>query len=139
MSNLTNEEFDILVSIDGLSHYHAKAKIANDAAYVAKEAGKQLSQENFTTIEKQQLAQLVTGGLPGGTTVDEIIDGYYNSEDFLFYEDIEFTKPITGESGKLYVDVKQNQSYRFTGSIFTRINPPEFRIATNEEIAALFN
>lgn len=139
MSNLSNEEVDILVSIDGLSHYHAQAKINNDATYVAKENGKGLSQENYTTVEKNQLAALVAGGLPGGTTVDEIIDGFYNSEDFLFYEDADFTKPIAGESGKLYIDVKQNQSYRFTGSIFTRINPPEFRIATNEEIAALFN
>ena len=138
MSNLTNEELDILVSIDGLSHYHAQAKINNDATYVAKENGKGLSQENYTTVEKNQLAALVAGGIPGGSSVDEIIDGYYNSKNFLFYKDAEFTEPISGESGKLYVDVAKNNTYRFTGTIFTRINPPEFRTATNEEIKALF-
>lgn len=66
-----------LIDIEALSHYHAKAKNYNDSTYVAKEQGKGLSQENFTTVEKNQLAALVAGGIPegGGTIVveDEII------------------------------------------------------------------
>jgi hypothetical protein len=136
---LTEEELQTIISLDGLSHYHAQSQLENNEKFVAKEAGKGLSSNDYTTVEKNQLAALVAGGIPGGPSVDEIIDGYYNSEDYLFYKDAEFTEPISGESGKLYVDVAKNNTYRFTGTIFTRINPPEFRVATNEEINALFN
>lgn len=74
--------------------------------------------------------------LPG--FIDDVIDGYYNPEDYLFYEDAEFTKPIVGESGKVYVDIAKNLSYRFSGTIFGLLNPPEYTIATNADIDLLF-
>ncbi len=144
-----------LIDIEALSHYHAKSKIENDSTYVAKEEGKGLSQENFTTTEKQQLAQLVSSGgsgdkvlgsdgkikmeyMPDLGVYDDVIEGYFNSTDNLFYNEAEFTTTIPGENGKLYVDKSANHSYRYTGTIFTRINPDEYRIATNADIDALF-
>lgn len=53
--------------------------------------------------------------------VDDIIDGYFKSEDNLFYKEPEFTTPITGESGKIYCDLNTNKAYRFSGSIFVVI------------------
>ena len=70
---------------------------------------------------------------------DDVVEGYFNSENNLFYQEAEFTTTIMGESGKIYVDLLTSNSYRFSGSIFIRINPDEYTIATNEQILALFN
>lgn len=51
--------------------------------------------------------------------VDDVIDGYYY--DNKFYEDASHTIEITGESGKIYVDLETNKSYRWSGSTFVVI------------------
>lgn len=56
----------------------------------------------------------------GGIGSSLIIEGYYN--DSKFYQDNSFTTEIDGESGKLYVDLSTNKTYRWTGSIFTAFN-----------------
>lgn len=71
--------------------------------------------------------------------VDDVVEGYYNPADYLFYEEAEFKTAITGESGKIYVDKTESNSYRYSGTIFVRINPPEYTLASNEDIYALFN
>ena len=56
----------------------------------------------------------------GGTGSSLIIEGYYNNSKF--YQDDSFTTEIDGESGKLYVDLSTNKTYRWNGSIFTAFN-----------------
>ena len=51
--------------------------------------------------------------------VDDILEGYYNEGSF--YEDSDFSKTITGESGKVYVDLTDNKIYRWSGSAFVEI------------------
>lgn len=58
----------------------------------------------------------------GGTGGDGVVDGYYNSADQLFYEDIAHTNPISGDSNTLYVSVDTNLVYRFNGTIFIRVD-----------------
>lgn len=58
----------------------------------------------------------------GGTGGDGVVDGYYNSTDQLFYEDIAYTNPISGDSNTLYVSVDTNLVYRFNGTIFIRVD-----------------
>lgn len=58
----------------------------------------------------------------GGTGGDGVVDGYYNSADQLFYEDIAHTNPISGDSNTLYVSVDINLVYRFNGTIFIRVD-----------------
>jgi hypothetical protein len=58
----------------------------------------------------------------GGTGGDGVVDGYYNSTDQLFYEDIAHTNPISGDSNTLYVSVDTNLVYRFNGTIFIRVD-----------------
>lgn len=58
----------------------------------------------------------------GGTGGDGVVDGYYNSIDQLFYEDIAHTNPINGDSNTLYVSVDTNLVYRFNGTIFIRVD-----------------
>lgn len=58
----------------------------------------------------------------GGTGGDGVVDGYYNSADQLFYEDIAHTNPVSGDSNTLYVSVDTNLVYRFNGTIFIRVD-----------------
>lgn len=52
--------------------------------------------------------------------VDDVIEGYYyNSK---FYSDSAHTTEITGESGKIYVDLSSEKTYRWSGSVFTVIS-----------------
>ena len=52
--------------------------------------------------------------------VDDVIEGfYYNSK---FYEEETHTTEITGESGKIYTDIKTNKTYRWSGTAYTEIS-----------------
>ena len=64
-------------------------------------------------------ANLVNGKVPASelpSYVDDVIEGYYYNG--AFYEDSAHTTPITGESGKIYVDLSTNVSYRWSGSAY---------------------
>ena len=48
--------------------------------------------------------------------VDDVIEGYlYNGA---FYEDSAHTKLITAETGKIYIDLATNNTYRWGGSVY---------------------
>jgi hypothetical protein len=122
---------------NGVSHFYLLIKNKLTAyfktLFVSKKDGYDLSQNDFTNELKTKLENMVDGG--GGVSEDEIVNGYYNAEDYLFYEDAEFSTPITGESDKLYVDVDNNVIYRFSGSIFVQITSyTELTALTNTEI-----
>jgi hypothetical protein len=52
--------------------------------------------------------------------VDDIVEGYlYNGT---FYEDAQHTTAITGETGKIYVDLSTNKTYRWSGSVYVEIS-----------------
>lgn len=68
-------------------------------------------------------ADLVAGKVPSSqlpSYVDDVVEGYYNVN--TFYIDSGFVVPITGEVGKIYVDLLLNQSYRWSGSIYVQIS-----------------
>ena len=44
--------------------------------------------------------------------VDDVVEGYYDADTNKFYEDAEKTTEITAETGKIYVDLDTNLSYR---------------------------
>lgn len=70
-------------------------------------------------------ADLVAGKVPTSqlpSYVDDVIDGYYSTG--VFYSDAGLTTPITGETGKIYVDLLQNRSYRWSGSVYIQISNP---------------
>lgn len=54
--------------------------------------------------------------------VDDVIEGYYNSTDGKFYEESTYTTEITGEAGKIYVDLTSNLTYRWSGTEFVEIS-----------------
>ena len=100
---------------------------------VDKETGKGLSTNDFTDAYKKALdgvnntlnlkADLIDGKVPASqmpSYVDDTIEGYYYQG--AFYEDSAHTTAITGERGKIYVDLIENKTYRWTGTIYTRID-----------------
>lgn len=64
-----------------------------------------------------------TGRVPSSqlpSYVDDVIEGYYyNSK---FYKEESHTTEITGESGKIYTDIKTNKTYRWSGTAYTEIS-----------------
>lgn len=48
--------------------------------------------------------------------VDDVVEGYYYESKF--YQDSEHTIEITGEIGKIYVDLDTGRSFRWSGSIY---------------------
>lgn len=74
--------------------------------------------------QKNGLAELDSSGkVPSSqlpSYVDDVIEGfYYNSK---FYEEESHTTEITGESGKIYTDIKTNKTYRWSGTAYTEIS-----------------
>ena len=58
----------------------------------------------------------------GGSGSDNIVNGYFNPTDNLFYEESTYTTPITGASNVLYISLDTDFSYRYNGSIFVRVD-----------------
>lgn len=54
--------------------------------------------------------------------VDDVIEGYYYNSHF--YSDAEHTQEITGETGKIYVDLStaNAKAYRWSGTVFVEIS-----------------
>lgn len=65
--------------------------------------------------------------------VDDVIEGYIS--DGKFYSDSQHVSAITGESGKIYVDIPTGTEYRFSGTGYISISNP-LDIASVEEAKA---
>ena len=64
--------------------------------------------------------------------VDDIVEGYYSGGKF--YKEAAHTTEITGETGKIYVDLDTNLSYRYGGSAYVQITSSDMTKITNAEI-----
>ena len=53
--------------------------------------------------------------------VDDVLEGYYKAADEKFYKEASYTTLIAGETGKIYVSLDTNKTYRWTGSTFVYI------------------
>ena len=65
--------------------------------------------------------------------VDDVIEGYISDGEF--YSDSQHASAITGESGKIYVDIPTGTVYRFSGTGYIPISNP-LDIASVEEAKA---
>ena len=65
--------------------------------------------------------KILSSALP--SYVDEIIEGYYNPADKLFYKESAHTNKISGAINKVYVDITNNTGdvFRYSGSTFVKI------------------
>lgn len=64
-----------------------------------------------------------TGKVPAAqlpSFVDDVVEGYYyNSK---FYKDSAHASEITGEAGKIYIDLSTEKTYRWSGSVYVEIS-----------------
>ena len=51
-----------------------------------------------------------------------------------FYKEADFITAIIGETGKIYVDLSTNISYRYGGTTFVQITSSDMTALTNAEI-----
>lgn len=58
----------------------------------------------------------------GGASSDNVVEGYFNSTDNLFYEESTYITPIIGASNVIYVSLDTDLLYRYNGSIFIRVD-----------------
>jgi hypothetical protein len=68
-------------------------------------------------------ADLVGGKVPAyqlPSFVDDVLEGYYNGTSFFI--DSDFATLMTGETGKIYINLLNNTSYRYTGSVYVQIS-----------------
>lgn len=86
------------------------------------------NQSSDLFVKKSDLslkADLVGGKVPASqlpNNVDDVVEGYYEVADGQFYEDPTYTNLITGEAGKIYIDLVTNNLYRWTGTIFANMS-----------------
>ena len=67
--------------------------------------------------------------------VDDVIEGYLSNG--VFYSNAEHSAQITGEKGKIYVDLESeggNKTYRWSGSTYIEISSTDMVAISNEEI-----
>lgn len=84
-------------------------------------------------------ADLVNGKIPANelpSYVDDVIEGYFYEG--AFYSDSEHTTQITPESGKIYIDLSSNLSYRWSGSAYVMVGGQEMTGLTAEEVDELW-
>lgn len=97
------------------------AKQSTKPTYTASEVGaiaSSLKGSNNGVAELDANGKVPSTQLP--SYVDDVIEGYlYNGR---FYEDSAHTTEISGESGKIYVNVSTNKTYRWSGTTFSVIS-----------------
>lgn len=67
--------------------------------------------------------------------VDDVIEGYLYEG--VFYKDSAHTVSITGEDGKIYVDLDTNYTFRWGGTVYVQTNSSDMSPITNSEIDAI--
>ena len=79
-----------------------------------------------------------------GASSDNVVEGYFNSTDNLFYEESTYITPIMGANNVIYISLDTDLLYRYNGSIFIRVDKVDISdkadkvtSATNGDLASL--
>lgn len=99
------------------------AKAATKPSYSASEVGAIPSTDkgaNGGVAELDSNGKVPSSQLP--SYVDDVIEAYYNTTDHKMYEESTYTTEITPATGKIYVDLLTNKTYRWGGSAYTEIS-----------------
>ena len=116
--------------VTAVSETDGKIKVSRATPAIANVSGLSdaLSKKLETSLKgaKSGLAELdANGKVPAAqlpSYVDDVIEAYKSGADF--YEDSAHTasKKITGETGKIYVDLHTNVTYRWSGTAYVEIS-----------------
>lgn len=69
--------------------------------------------------------------------VDDVVEGYYYNG--FFYEDADHVNLITGEKGKIYVDLVSNVSFRWSGSAYVAITSSDMVEIDNATVQSIWD
>lgn len=112
-----------IITVNDDSHNHVIGNIDGLQSALDGKAPAEHSHSYIPTSEKGAASGVATldtsGKIPQAqlpSYVDDIIEGYYKSADKLFYKESSYSTLITGETGKIYVDLSTNKTYRWGGS-----------------------
>ena len=122
-----------------IGHKHTKSEITDfptsmtptahthdDRYYTESEINTKLNSKLNTSLKGSAngLAELdANGKVPSSqlpSFVDDIIEGYLSGGKF--YKESAHTTEITGETGKIYIDLATNKTYRWSGSAFVVVS-----------------
>ena len=122
-----------------IGHKHTKSEITDfptsmpptahthdDRYYTESEINTKLNSKLNTSLKGSAngLAELdANGKVPSSqlpSFVDDIIEGYLSGGKF--YKESAHTTEITGETGKIYIDLATNKTYRWSGSAFVIVS-----------------
>ena len=122
-----------------IGHKHTKSEITDfptsmpptahthdDRYYTESEINTKLNTKLNTSLKGSAngLAELdANGKVPSSqlpSFVDDIIEGYLSGGKF--YKESAHTTEITGETGKIYIDLTTNKTYRWSGSAFVVVS-----------------
>ena len=143
-------------------HTHTKAEVGLGNVDNTSDANKPISTATQEALDGKintsalgqanGVAQLdETGLVPSDqlpSYVDDVVEGYavitrdtdtasetFNAiTDVKFYEEVAHTTEITGESGKIYIDLDTNLSFRWGGTKYVLITSSDMTALTNAEI-----
>lgn len=95
--------------------------VQNKVIYAALEGKLSVAQKGASggVAELDSSGKVPSSQLP--SYVDDVIEGYLSS-DGKFYKESAHSTEITGESGKIYVDLTSKKTYRWSGSAFSVIS-----------------
>lgn len=69
--------------------------------------------------------------------VDDVVEGYYYNG--FFYSDEDHTNLLTGEKGKIYVDLVSNVSFRWSGSAYVAITSSDMVEIDNATVQSIWD
>lgn len=113
LNDISDVEVTSPVDGDGLVYNETDDLWENKGVILAEEKG-----ASNGVAELDANGRVPSSQLP--SYVDDIIEGYLHEGHF--YEDDQYTEEITGEVGKIYVDLPTNLSYRWSGSAFVEVS-----------------
>lgn len=71
--------------------------------------------------------------------VDDVIEWYYYEGELYEDSDHSSSKKINGETGKIYVDLSTNNSYRYGGSAYVLITSSDMVEISSSEVETIWN
>ena len=101
-------DLESLHMADVLSAIDARLKKTDAEATYVKKTEKGIA-NGIATLDSSGLVP--SSQLP--SYVDDVVEGYYDSTDNKFYKEETHTTALTGEDGKIYVDIPSNHSFRY--------------------------
>ncbi len=127
-ANISLTADDVGASAAGHTHddrYYTESEINSKLAGKANSSHKHAAADITSVNASAITGTIAAANLP--SFVDDVIEGYYNASDSKFYENYDasaktYSDAYTGETGKIYVDLNDYKTYRWSGSKYVVVS-----------------